>query len=97
MPHVCPSEGQGHQPRAGAAGALGTSGLAPAALARESSPCLHMAGRPEKIGQELPPFSSLYPHVLPQHRDLLTRFQLTSGLNPLCVHCPQCWLCAQSK
>ncbi|PKK26896.1 NADH dehydrogenase (ubiquinone) 1 alpha subcomplex, 1, 7.5kDa [Columba livia] len=39
-----------------------------------------MAGRPEKIGQELPPFSSLYPHV--QHQDLLTRFPLTSGLNP---------------
>lgn len=88
MLHACPSKGKGEQPRARAAGAMGTSllALAPAALAGESSLCLHMAGGPEKIGQELPPFTSPHPRVLPQHRDLLTRFQLTPGLNPLaCV------------
>lgn len=88
MPHACSSEGKGEQPRARAEGAMGTSLLAraPAVLARESSPCLPMAGGPEKIGQELPPFTSLHPYVLPQYRDLLSRFQLTPGLNPLmCV------------
>lgn len=88
MPHTCPSEGKGEQPCARAAGVMGTSSLAwaPAVLAKESSPCLHMAGGPDKIGQELPPFTSLRSYVLPQHQDLLTHFQLTPGLNPLaCV------------
>lgn len=67
MPHTCPSEGKGEQPRARAVGVMGTALQALAALARESSPCLHMAGGPEKIGQELPPFTSPHPCVLPQH------------------------------
>lgn len=89
MPHALPSKGEGEQRCARAADAMGTSALvrAPSALARESGPCLHMAGGPEKNRSRAPSLRpSPHPRVLLHHRDLLTRFQLTPGPNPLaCV------------
>lgn len=103
MPHAPPSAGEGEQPGAGAAGAMGMSQLAraPAALARESSRCPHMAGGPEKIGQELPPFTPRYPAPASMRPATAPRPTDSLPANPWpqrpCVRCPRGWPHAQSK